>query len=120
MPRSDDDREQAIRDAGGVETYRLRLLEAICERLDGEGDTAAQTGTLETISSYKTLPEAPCSAVTLHNANDDLLRWRLADESGTGNPLPAGQSVTVPVPDASAIEVRGAETGMDVVWIASA
>lgn len=119
MALSDSERDDAIREAGGVAPYRLSLLEDIRETLGGEAATATQTGVLETISSYKQLPNVSCTSVVLHNANEQLLRWRLADESGTGNPLPAGQSVTVPVPSADAIEVRGSETGMDVVWVAA-
>jgi hypothetical protein len=120
MSKDESTREQSIREHGGRETYILALLEDIREFL-GESNGSKgdlQSGTLKTISSYKHLPEAPCNCVVLHNANEELLRWRLAQDSGTGNPLPSGQTISIPASDASDVEVRVSEKGMDAVWIA--
>jgi len=120
MSKNESTREESIREHGGRETYILALLEDIRESLaeSNRSNGDLQSGTLKTISSYKHLPDAPSSYVVLHNANDELLRWRLAEESGTGNPLPSGQAISIPVSDASDVEVRGSEKGMDAVWIA--
>jgi hypothetical protein len=120
MSKDESTREQAIREHGGRETYILALLEDIREALSeiNGGNSGLQSGTLKTISSYKSLPEAPCNCVVLHNANEELLRWRLAEESGIGNPLPPGHTISIPVSDTSDVEVRGSEKGMDAAWIA--
>ena len=114
---TDSDREEVIADAGSRETYLLQLLEDIRGSLQGHSASAA--GTVETISSYKSLPEQSCRRVVLYNAAENLLRWRLSGQSGTGNPLRPGDTITIPADNASDIEVRGQKTGMEVVWVAS-